>query len=269
MATTWVNQAAVRKEDLLDLRLPFPPLAEQQRIAGLLQRADRLRRLRRYALKVSAGVLQVVFVEMFGNPVRNQMGWRKGKLRDLCSEIVDCPHSMPTYSETATPYACIRSSDIQNGFFDLSTTKFVGDKEYLIRTERLVPKSGDIVYCREGARFGNAARLPSEVTVCLGQRMMLFRPKKAVATSEFIWSVLENRQTCDQAVRASGGSASPHVNVADIKMFDGVIPPYQEQQRFSRIVQHHDHVRMLQIEAERQAEHLFQTLLQRAFGGKI
>ncbi len=49
--------------------IPLPPLAEQQRIAGLLRRADRLRRLRRYALAVSAGYLQAVFVEMFGDPV--------------------------------------------------------------------------------------------------------------------------------------------------------------------------------------------------------
>ena len=45
----------------LNLEIPLPPLAEQQRIANILGRADRLRRLRRYALELSEGYLQAVF----------------------------------------------------------------------------------------------------------------------------------------------------------------------------------------------------------------
>ena len=56
--------------------IPLPPLPEQQRIAAILERADRLRRLRRYALELSEGYLQAVFVEMFGDPVRNPKGWK-------------------------------------------------------------------------------------------------------------------------------------------------------------------------------------------------
>lgn len=74
---------AISKSDLEEVHIPLPPLAEQQRIAGLLRRADRLRRLRRYALEVSAGYLQAVFVEMFGDPVRNPMGWERVALGDL------------------------------------------------------------------------------------------------------------------------------------------------------------------------------------------
>ena len=58
------------------LKVPLPPLPEQQRIAVILERADGLRRLRRYALELSEGYLQAVFVEMFGDPVRNPKGWR-------------------------------------------------------------------------------------------------------------------------------------------------------------------------------------------------
>ena len=42
----------------------------------MLERADRLRQLRRYALEFGEGFFQAVFVEMFGDPVRNPKGWR-------------------------------------------------------------------------------------------------------------------------------------------------------------------------------------------------
>lgn len=59
--TQWVNQASVRKDDLLSLEIPLPPLDEQQRIAAILSKADRLRRLRRYAQSLSDGYLRRVF----------------------------------------------------------------------------------------------------------------------------------------------------------------------------------------------------------------
>ncbi len=62
------------------ISIQWPPLPEQQRIAAILERADRLRRLRRYALELSEGYLQAVFVEMFGDPVRNPKGWKEGQI---------------------------------------------------------------------------------------------------------------------------------------------------------------------------------------------
>ena len=102
-------------DDLLaNCKFPLPPLPEQQRIAAILARADRLRRLRRYALELSEGYLQAVFVEMFGDPVRNPKGWKKGQIARLCAKTIDGPHATPLFVRTHS-YACVRSSDIQNG----------------------------------------------------------------------------------------------------------------------------------------------------------
>jgi type I restriction enzyme S subunit len=67
--------------------IPLPPLPEQKRIAAILAKADRLRRLRRYARELSDTYLQSVFLEMFGDPVSNPMGWEKTRLGSLCQII--------------------------------------------------------------------------------------------------------------------------------------------------------------------------------------
>ena len=77
------GQKRVPTRFLEDVRIPLPPLPEQQRIAAILARTDRLRRLRRYALELSEGYLQAVFVEMFGDPVRNPMGWKTKIIGDV------------------------------------------------------------------------------------------------------------------------------------------------------------------------------------------
>jgi len=63
--------------------VPLPPLPEQKRIAAILAKADRLRRLRRYARELSDTYLQSVFLEMFGDPVTNPMGWEVLPLTSL------------------------------------------------------------------------------------------------------------------------------------------------------------------------------------------
>jgi type I restriction enzyme, S subunit len=206
---------------------------------------------------------------MFGDPAVNAKSWPEGKLKQLCSHVIDCPHSTPIYSATVTPYLCVRSSDIQNGFFNWSTTKYVSLEEYTQRIVRLQPAAGDIVYCREGARFGNAAIIPKGKNVCLGQRTMLFRANPKVAAPAFIWGFLEAESTYREAERLTGGSASPHLNVGEIRNFTVPIPPLTLQEQYDYIVRRFERLRAQQLEAARQAEHLFQTLLHKAFRGEL
>ena len=56
-------------------QIPLPPLAEQKRIAGILDAADALRAKRREALAQLDTLLQSTFLDMFGDPVTNPMGW--------------------------------------------------------------------------------------------------------------------------------------------------------------------------------------------------
>jgi type I restriction enzyme S subunit len=57
-----------------DYEISLPELCEQQRIAGRLELADRLRRTRRYTLQMCDELLLAVFLEMFGDPRSNPRG---------------------------------------------------------------------------------------------------------------------------------------------------------------------------------------------------
>jgi type I restriction enzyme, S subunit len=249
--------------------LPLPPLEIQRRIANVLERADRMRRLRQHALEMSDTYLQSVFLEMFGSAETNSKNWDIVQLEELCEKVVDCPHSTPKYLDEISPYPCIRSSDLQNGYLDFSTTKYVSKDEYTKRIGRTTPVSGDILYCREGARYGNGARVPKNIKACLGQRVMLFRVDQTRATSAFFWALILSPTVRRFADNAVSGSASPHINVQDIREFSVFCPPLELQEKFARIVQTHEHLRAQQLEAHRQAQHLYDTLLHQAFTGQL
>ena len=70
----------------LELQIPLPPLAEQKRIAAILDAADSLRAKRREALAQLDTLLQSTFLDMFGDPVTNPMGWEEEHLPNLVSK---------------------------------------------------------------------------------------------------------------------------------------------------------------------------------------
>ena len=101
------------------LLIPLPPLAEQKRIAKILDAADTVRAKRREALSQLDTLLQSTFIDMFGDPVTNPMGWdvmafesignsRLGKMLDKGKEVGDCQF----------PY--LANTNVQWGRFDLA-----------------------------------------------------------------------------------------------------------------------------------------------------
>ena len=257
---------AINRDDLESVCIPLPELDEQKRLAARLEKADRLRSTRRYVQELNDTFLQAVFLRMFGDLTTNPFTWPTVTIEEVCGVIVDCPHYTPkTFPAGKTAFPFIRTSDIQEGYFDWSTTKYVDFAEYTKRVARHTPVQGDVIYTREGERFGFAARVPAGLTPCLGQRVMLLHPKAKTCTSEYLWASLNSSSLYQQAFQLVGGSTSPHVNVGDIKSFKALLPPLKRQQQFSKIVLNYDRLRVQIHEAERQAEHLFQTLLHRAF----
>ena len=96
-----VNGIHLYPKDVARLQIRLPPLAEQKRIAAILDEADALRAKRREALAQLDTLIQSTFLDMFGDPVTNPMGWkvvkfetigtsRLGKMLDNGKQTRDC-----------------------------------------------------------------------------------------------------------------------------------------------------------------------------------
>ena len=120
---------------------------------------------------------QSIFLDMFGDPVTNPKGWNLQTLKEVCSHIVDCPHSTPQKSAIPTEYPCIRTSELTDSGIEWNTMQYLNEEEYLKRTHRLKPQFGDLIYGREGT-VGGCIMVPKEKHFSLGQRTMLFRASK-------------------------------------------------------------------------------------------
>lgn len=208
--------------------LPFylPDLPTQQRIADTLDKVSEGIGLCRKMLGELDLMVKAKFVEML------ETDYSEKTATEVCTAIVDCPHSTPTYSGCELLYPAIRTSEISNGEINWNSMKYVSADEYRMRVKKLMPQPGDIVYAREGT-YGDCVILPAGFSFCLGQRTMLFRPNIDIANPIYLHQVLRSNYVKRQADKSNTGSTVPHVNVADAKQFHFPLPPIEVQNRFA------------------------------------
>lgn len=249
-----LTQATMRK-----MQIPERKIEEQNKIVKTLNKAKSIITHLRTQLEKMDLLVKARFVEMFENKI-----YPKRKVEEVCSEIVDCPHTTPKY-EGKLVNPAIRTSEIKKGYITWDTMRYVSDKEYKKRVIRLVPKSGDIVYGREGS-FGNAAILPNGYKFCLGQRVMLLRPNYHLCSSEYLLYAVISDDVYRQAKAKNNASTVAHVNVKDVKQFIIPLPPLELQTQFADFVKQVDKSKLtLQQELDK-TQTLFDSLMQEYFG---
>jgi len=257
-------QAGFSKKDLRKYKFFLPEnLNDQIKIANLLTQVESLIAKREESIELLDELLRSSFLDMFGT--YDKLDYR---LEELCSEIVDCPHSTPKYSDNKTEFSCLRTSEFSNGQIDYSSMKYINEEEYLKRVKRLVPKFGDIIYAREGS-YGDAVRVPKKSLICLGQRTMLFRPKIEICNSIFLWALVRSDMVFRQAKKKNKGATVGRVNVKDIKEFKVFLPPKPLQDKFATIVQQLEESKEKYQKSLDELRDLFGSLSQRAFKGEL
>lgn len=233
-ATTGIHNLDFDK--FKDLDICVPPLAEQKRIVKTLDekfaKIDKLKTAAETNLKKVKKLFNAELEKTF----QGNNAWKRMLLENVCTNIVDCPHSTPKKVSYPTNFPCIRTSELKCGEIDWKTMQYLDESEYKKRIARLEPKENDIVYGREGT-FGDAVLLPNTHRFSLGQRTMLFRPDLNVVNPRFLLLSIISPYVYKQAQAKNNGCGVGHVNVGDIKKFNIYIPPLSEQKR---IVAHLD-----------------------------
>ena len=114
----------------------------------------------------------------------------------------------------------------------------------------------------------NKVLLPSFDGVCTTEILPLL-PVEGKIVREYLWVYLMSKSFVDWASSSVAGANLPRLAPDVLVEFPIPVPIIATQQKFAGIVQDHARQRLQQREAERQAELLFQSLLQQAFTGEL
>ena len=79
-----VNHPRLSPSLLAQFEIPLPLMLEQRRIAEVLDRAEALRAKRRAALARADSLTQAIFLDLFGDPIRNERAWPTVRVSEAC-----------------------------------------------------------------------------------------------------------------------------------------------------------------------------------------
>lgn len=210
----------VNKDDICDLKIPLPPLAEQQRIAELLDTADNILRKRQQAIAKLDQLAHSVFVEIFLNKKETL------KLKETCKFISGGTPSRENKSfwNGETPW--ISSADIEYDEIK-SVRHYVNDLAIQNSATNLIPANNILVVTRTGV--GKA--LVNDRDICFSQDITGLLLKEGFAP-EFIAAAI--RQKNSEILKQARGATIKGVTREVIESLDIPKATFDEQINFSK-----------------------------------
>lgn len=244
----------------IQLRMP----ADQNGIASLLEQADRLRHIRRYALELSDTFLPAAYIKLFGDPIRNPKHWPLIQLGDACERVTVgfVGPMVNEYCDSGIPL--LRSLNVRRNVIDLSELKFVSET-FHAKLSKSALRPGDVVSVRTG-KPGVSAVIPQSIAEsnCADLIVMTVGHKLVPL---FLAELLNQRLGDTDHISGTTGAIQTHFNIERARELVIPLPPVGTQERFAELVRRHQLLHANQREALRQANHFFKTLLHRAFTG--
>jgi type I restriction enzyme S subunit len=160
--------------------------------------------------------------------------WKNERLSDLCSEIADCPHSTPLWTDSGV--LVLRSQNIRNGRLDLSAKSYTDEAHFEQRSRRARLRGGDLVITRE-APMGEVCLIPDGLRCCLGQRMVMLRPDPKKCHSRFLLYSIQSRVVQDEIkVNEGTGSTVSNLRIPLLEALPIPHPPLAEQTAIAAVL---------------------------------
>ena len=255
--------------DLGEFPINLRPVEEQRQIAATLDKIDDLIAKRRQQLDKLDELVKSRFIEMFGDPITNEMGWEKVQL-STCIESIDNGKSLvcDTSARQGNWPAVLKLSAATYGFYRPEENKAMLDENQFV--EDAAVRAGDLLFTRKNT--------PELVGMCAyvydtPSRLMMpdliFRLNTTNRCNKvFLWKLINHNLFRDCIRAISTGSAKSMSNISKERLLnlEIILPPAELQEQFAVFVAQIDKSKLAIQKSLDKLEILKKALMQKYFG---
>lgn len=265
-------QPNISTKELGNFEIPLPSLKTQQKIAAILDEADKLRRLNKKLIKKYEKLSQSLFLEMFGDPVSNPKGWEIKTLKEVLKRKSQNGHYATKEDYDSSGVKMIHMSDAFKGIARTKNAKKVllDDRN----KEKYLLESSDLLIARRSLNYEGAAKpcLIPDISEPLIYESSLIRisPDTEKINTKYVYHFFENERARKKYIfKHVTRSTISGINNQGLNLIEIIIPPISLQNQFANLL---DVIGKQKAQAKQSLEHsdeLFNSLLQRAFKGEL
>jgi type I restriction enzyme S subunit len=250
----------IRKIELL-----LPPFKTQQRIAKILNDAEKLKQKTEKLLKDYDNLAQSIFLDMFGD-IQNNVKFQKWIVSDFALIVRDGPHVSPEYSITGIPILSTRN--IRPFKLIMNDVKFVSPEMFKKLTQKFKPQKDDILITK-GGTTGYAKKVDWEWDFCIWVHLASIRIDKNLVNSTYVEAALNTYYCYRQSQELTRGIANKDLGLKRLINIELPKPPLELQNQFAEKIALIEQQKELAKQELKESEELFNCLMQKAFKGEL
>ena len=267
----------INKSQFSDFELSIHEELEiQSKIVEILDKAQELIDKRKEQIKTLDELVKSQFIEMFGDPINNPMGWQVKKLKDISTKILsgNTPKGgSEVYVDSGIMF--FRSQNVWKNKLVLDDIAYIDEdthnkmlKSSLKHRDILITKTGRIN--TENSSLGRAAMyLGKDDKANINGHVYLIRLKEEIL-NEFILFILTSKEYRGYIRSVCvGGIDKRQLNKEHIEDFPIIFPPIEQQKEFVTYVKQVDKLKFEMEKSLKELEDNFNSLMQKAFKGEL
>ena len=263
-----INQQIIR-----DTQIPLPSIAQQRRIAEILDRADAIRRKRQEAIQLTEELLRSTFLEMFGDPEHHE--WELTTVEFLASSSNGSIRTGPFGSQllhsefVSEGIAVLGIDNAVKNQFQWAQPRFISQNKYE-QLRRYTVYSGDVLITIMGT-CGRCAIVPDDCPTAINTKhLCCITLDRERCLPEFLHSYFLMHPYAERYLEKTiKGAIMDGLNMGIIKQLPVPLVPIELQRRYSALWHKLFQTRQRVIDTQTQDNNLFNSLLQRAFRGEL
>lgn len=231
---------SISLSDISNIELLLPSDKDQCHIAAVLDKISSIIAMRTRQLEKFDELVKSRFVEMFGDPVTNPMGWNVKKLSEVC-DVRDGTHDSPKY--VLSGYPLMTSKNFTNGFVDFSNVNFISEDDYEAINKRSKVDLGDIVLPMIGT-IGHPVIIDTDRPFAI-KNVALIKTGHMPISNIYVQAILNSAHFKSLVAEKNRGNTQKFIALGDIRNFMIPIPPLDLQHQFADFVSHVDKSRLV------------------------
>ena len=248
----------IKLGNLTEADIFIPSIERQRKIVQILRKSRKLISLRKQQLAKLDELVKARFVEMFGDPSNNPMGWKKQNFEDIALLITDGEHMTP--QRTNKGIYLLSARNILNHTIQLDDVDYIDEEEY----GRIVPQQGDVLVSCSGS-IGRCCVVPSELKFQMVRSVALIRFNNTINPIFAEWLIATD-ELQKQIYTSATQSSQANLFQGKIRKLCGYVPPLSLQNQFAAFVERVDKQKQTVQQSLEKLELLKKALMQEYFG---
>jgi type I restriction enzyme S subunit len=261
-------QPQITREGLSNVKIPLPSLSEQIHLANILSKAETLIKQRKLSIDLLDEFLKSTFLEIFGDPVRNEKGWNKESFDNLVDS--DCPLTygiVQPGEEFTNGIPVIRPVDLTKTYIDRTGLKLI-DPKISDKFKRTLLKGKEILMCVRGTT-GVIALASKELVDCNVTRGIVPIWFSNNYNTFFAFGLLKTKSINNEIQSLTYGATLKQINLSDLRKIKLINPPIELQNQYGLIVEKVETLKKDYEASLKELENMYGVLSQKAFKGEL